>query len=74
MCTWDHNALLGAHPDVSNLLFANGFSGHGMQHSPAAGRGIAELALHGAYRTLDLSELSVTRLTEGRRVIENCII
>ena len=71
---WDHNALLGPHPAVPNLLFATGFSGHGMQHAPAAGRGIAECVLHGGWRSLDLSALSVARLDEGRRVTEGQVI
>jgi len=41
--TLDHNLILGAHPDVHNLLFANGFSGHGLQQSPAVGRALWEL-------------------------------
>ena len=72
--TFDHNALLGLHPNVPNLYFANGFSGHGMQQAPGVGRGIAELVLHGAYRTLDLSPLSVARLAEGRPLLERNII
>ncbi|MCX7212009.1 MAG: FAD-binding oxidoreductase [Burkholderiales bacterium] len=74
MNLFDHNALLGAHPTVDNLLFATGFSGHGMQQAPAVGRGIAELIVHGAYRSLDLSVLSVARLTEGRRIVEANVI
>ena len=58
----DHNMILGAHPDVDNLLFANGFSGHGLQHSPAVGRGLSELALHGGFRSLDLSRLGWQRV------------
>jgi FAD-dependent oxidoreductase domain-containing protein 1 len=72
--TFDQNALLGPHPDVPNLFFANGFSGHGMQHSPGVGRGMSELILHGAYRTLDLSPLAVTRLAANQPVRELNII
>jgi len=58
----DQNMILGAHPDVDNLLFANGFSGHGLQHAPAVGRGLSELVLHGGYRSLELSRLGWERV------------
>jgi glycine/D-amino acid oxidase-like deaminating enzyme len=74
MNTFDHNALLGVHPGFDNLLCATGFSGHGMQQAPAVGRGIAELILHGRYRSLDLSDLDVARLHTGRRVLEGQVI
>ena len=61
----DHNALIGPAPGLPNLILCNGFSGHGLQHSPAVGRGIAELLIHGAYRTLDLSDLDPRRLMPG---------
>jgi len=66
----DHNMILGAHPDVDNLLFANGFSGHGLQHAPAVGRGLSELVLHGAYRSLDLSRLGWERVLQNRPLPE----
>lgn len=72
--TFDQNGLLGVHPGVPNLYFANGFSGHGMQQAPGVGRGIAELVLHGAYRTLDLSALSVARVAAGRPLVERNVI
>ena len=68
--TIDQNALLGSLPDVPNLYFANGFSGHGIQQSPAVGRGIAELITDGIFTSLDLSGLSVERLLSGDRVRE----
>ena len=68
--TYDHNGIVGAHPQLRNLYFANGFSGHGLQQSPAVGRGIAELLVHGAYRSLDLSPLRFERIAEGRPVVE----
>jgi glycine/D-amino acid oxidase-like deaminating enzyme len=62
MNTFDANGIVGTHPGVRNLLFANGFSGHGIQQSPAVGRGVAELVVHGGYRTLDLSALGWERI------------
>ena len=72
--TIDQNGIVGAHPEIANLYFANGFSGHGIQQSPAVGRGIAELILHGGYCTLDLSALGFERLREGRPLIERNVI
>lgn len=68
--TFDHNGLVGALPGCPNVIIAAGFSGHGMQHSPAVGRGVAELVAAGEYETLDLSPLSPTRLLERRPLLE----
>lgn len=74
MNTIDQNGIVGPHPEIGNLLFANGFSGHGIQQSPAVGRGLAELIVHGGYRTLDLSPLAFDRFAAGRPVIERNVI
>jgi glycine/D-amino acid oxidase-like deaminating enzyme len=71
---WDYNGFIGPHPACPNLVMATGFSGHGMQHSPATGRGVAELVAHGGFTTLDLSPLATARLAEGRKVIELGIV
>lgn len=68
--TVDQNAILGPHPEISNFHLANGFSGHGLQQSPAVGRAIAELISFGAYRSLDLSRFDFARFAEGRPVHE----
>lgn len=67
---FDHNALIGWAPHVDGLMLATGFSGHGMQHSPAAGRGVAELILEGRYKTLDLSTFSPQRLLRNQPIVE----
>ena len=72
--TLDQNAIIGAHPEVTNFYFQNGFSGHGLQQSPAMGRGMAELLTHGAFRTLDLSPLGYERVAEGRPLREQAVI
>jgi glycine/D-amino acid oxidase-like deaminating enzyme len=72
--TIDQNGLVGRHPHLANAWFANGFSGHGIQQSPAVGRGIAELIRHGRYVTLDLGALGLERLTEGRPLPERNVI
>lgn len=70
----DQNAIVGPHDEVGNFLFANGFSGHGFQQSPAMGRGIAELIAHGQYRALDLSPLGFARIRAGAGFAEKAVI
>ena len=72
--TLDQNAIVGPHPDVTNFLFLNGFSGHGLQQSPAMGRGTAEWLTYGEFRTLDLSPLGFERVAAGRPFVEGAII
>jgi glycine/D-amino acid oxidase-like deaminating enzyme len=72
--TLDQNAIVGPHPQVTNFLFLNGFSGHGLQQSPAMGRGTAEWLIYGAFRTLDLSPFSFERIAANRPLIEGAII
>jgi len=72
--TFDHNAVIGSHPEVGNFFFVNGFSGHGLQQAAGAGRGVSELIVHGGFRTLDLSELSYERIAAGRPFLEQAII
>ncbi len=70
----DQNAIVGTHPQLSGMIFANGFSGHGFQQAPAVGRGVAELICAGRYETLDLSDLGVERILTGRGLRESAII
>lgn len=70
----DHNVIVGPHNEVSNFIFANGFSGHGLQQSPAIGRGVSELIAHGEYRSLDLGPLGYQRIVDNEPFIETAII
>lgn len=72
--TFDQNAIIGAHPEVENFIFVNGFSGHGFQQSPAMGRGAAELITYGEYRGLDLSVLGYERLLRNEPFLERAVI
>lgn len=70
----DQNAILGFHPDVKNFVFANGFSGHGLQQAPAVGRAINELITSGSYQTLDLSRFGYDRIKTGKLVKEKNVV
>jgi glycine/D-amino acid oxidase-like deaminating enzyme len=72
--TLDQNAIVGPHPEVGNFIFANGFSGHGLQQSPAMGRGVSELITYGSYRSLDLSPLGYERIVANRPLLERAVI
>lgn len=72
--TFDQNGIVGRHPDCDNLIFANGFSGHGIQHSPATGRAVAELITAGRFTSLDLSPLGFGRVLRGERLLERNIV
>ena len=70
----DQNAIAGPHPEIGNFLFLNGFSGHGLQQSPAMGRATAEWILHGGYRTLDMHPFHFDRVAAGQALVEAAII
>jgi sarcosine oxidase subunit beta len=70
----DHHAILGPAPEVRGLYFANGFSGHGVMHSPATGRILADLIVHGETQVIDAQDLNVQRFAEGRAIEETAIL
>ncbi|HYD57205.1 MAG TPA: FAD-dependent oxidoreductase [Burkholderiales bacterium] len=74
MNLFDQNAIIGSHPARPGLWFINGFSGHGMQHAPAAGRALAEKMLYGEFRSLDLSPLGWERILAAEPLVERNII
>lgn len=71
--TPDHHAILGG-CEVGGLYFANGFSGHGVMHSPATGRAMAEIILDGKAGFLDVSCLSLDRFAKGELLHETAFI
>jgi len=66
----DHHAILGGVPGVEGFVVANGFSGHGFQHSPAVGKVISELIVDGKALTIDISSLSIERFEKGELMSE----
>jgi sarcosine oxidase subunit beta len=59
---------------VPGFFLANGFSGHGVMHSPAAGRAIAELIVRGKSESVDIAALSVERFARGGLIHERMVL
>jgi sarcosine oxidase subunit beta len=72
--TPDHHAIIGQAPTVKGLYFTNGFSGHGVMHSPASGRITADLIVGGRSDLIDTSLLELGRFTEGRLLEETAVL
>ena len=62
--TPDANPIIGPSHEVAGLYLINGFSGHGFQHSPAAGRILADL-IAGRDPGMDLTPFSAARFAAG---------
>ena len=72
--TPDHHCIIGPAPNVEGLYFVNGFSGHGVMHSPASGKITADLVLHGRSDLVDANQLGITRFAEGRALEETAVL
>jgi sarcosine oxidase subunit beta len=72
--TPDHHPILGESPDVPGFFFANGFSGHGVMHSPATGKILSDLILTGETDLIDASLLNFSRFAEGRTIYETAVL
>ena len=66
----DHHAIIGPFPEIEGFICANGFSGHGFQHSPAVGILVAELIVEGQAKTLDIHPLRPQRFRERDLIYE----
>ena len=72
--TPDHHPILGESPDVPGFFFANGFSGHGVMHSPATGKILSDLILTGNTGLIDASLLNFSRFADGRTIHETAVL
>lgn len=70
----DHHSILGEAPGLSGFYCANGFSGHGVMHSPATGRIVSDLILQGESSILDARRLGPARFAEGREIHESAVL
>ena len=70
----DHHAILGKAPGLEGFYGANGFSGHGVMHSPATGKILADLILHNHTDLIDAGLLNVSRFAEGRTIHESALL
>ncbi len=68
--TPDAHPILAQARTLPGFYLCAGFSGHGFQHAPAAGRVLSEIILDGAAKTIDVSMLDLERFQEGRLVPE----
>jgi sarcosine oxidase, subunit beta len=72
--TPDHHAVLGPMGSLPGFFLANGFSGHGVMHSPATGRIVSDLILNGRTDVIDADVLSFDRFAAGRLLHETAVL
>jgi len=72
--TPDHHPILGEVPAVPGFFCANGFSGHGVMHSPATGKILSDLILKEKTDLIDAKLLDLARFAEGRTIHETAVL
>ncbi|CAG0887451.1 unnamed protein product [Darwinula stevensoni] len=73
-CYFDENAIIGPHPYHSNMYFAAGFSGHGIQQSMGVGRVVSEMIIDGKCVTIDLGRFGFSRIMLNKPLLEENIV
>lgn len=71
--TPDAHPIFGATP-LEGFWIVAGFSGHGFMHGPISGKLIAEFVLQGQSETVDVSQLDLSRFSEGRLIREYNVV
>jgi len=72
--TPDHMPILGRAESLPSFVNACGFSGHGVQHSPATGRIVAEEVCDGQTHSFDLTRLRLGRFRAANSPTERNIV
>jgi sarcosine oxidase subunit beta len=73
--TPDHHCILGPVAEVPGFYLANGFSGHGVMHSPATGKILADLILQGKTNVVDdVTVLAFERFAKGELLHETAVL
>jgi sarcosine oxidase subunit beta len=72
--TPDHHPVLGEVHAMPGLFLANGFSGHGVMHSPATGRILADLITTGRTDMVESGLLGVERFAAGHLLHETAVL
>jgi sarcosine oxidase subunit beta len=71
----DHHCILGPLAEVPGFFLANGFSGHGVMHSPATGKILSDLILHGKTDVVDdVGVISFERFARGELLHETAVL
>jgi sarcosine oxidase, subunit beta len=71
--TPDANPIIGPTSELAGFYLINGFSGHGFQHSPAAGRILADV-ITGRDPGSDLTAFSADRCAAGFSGAERYVV
>ena len=71
--TRDGNPIIGTTRELEGFYLINGFSGHGFQHSPAAGRVLADVIV-GRDPGIDLAPFAAERFVTGSAAGERYVV